>query len=239
MNVSKTSPSRAAFIPRLAQSCFFIFATLGFVFAIDSVAYASDPVTLTVDAMAFPGPPVLGLQTGDPITVIFEFDSTTLASPGLPPGSGAINFDSVEVQVGGLTFELADPLNAAVPGSVLPAGNSGFIFNADLSGVLQETNQNDLTLGPITALPTLVSFQTGDIGVNDLSRFPTAFSGDDVINSFGGAIFSISDANENLASFSIEIVDVTVSTVPEPSSATLMLVSFVVLTTRRRRNLVS
>jgi len=87
---------------------------------------------------------------------------------------------------------------------------------------------------PFTALPTLLNIQTGDIGVNGLGRFPLGLSGTDVTSFFSGSlILSQGEDVSNILRF--DLTDVTVSPVPEPSTAALMLVSFIGLATRRRR----
>jgi len=247
MQFAKFLPSSCGSLLRLTGACIFCLTVLGVGLETCSIVNASEPIRLTLDGELVveqitlpPAPPldeVLGLESGDPVSLIFDFDSSILVAPGLPgqPQFGILELDRFEVQIGSLNFQADTPVNFDVDASVSEIGNSGINFTANLFGALTETNQSDLTLGVITALPTVISFQTSDIGVNGLSRFPTGLSGADVISDFSGSLslFQPGTGGSNL--LRIDLTDVTVTTIPEPSSAALMFVSLMAVATGRRR----
>ena len=247
MQVSKFLPSSSGSILRLIGACVFCAAVFGVGLAPCSNVDASEPIRLTLDGELVveqfilpPGPPleeVLGLESGDAVSLIFDFDSSILLAPGLPgqPQFGVLDLDRFEAQIGSLNFQANAPINFDVEVSISEVGNSGIFFSAALFGGLSETNQSDLMLGVLTALPSLISFQTGDIGVNGLSRFPTDLSGADVTSDVSGVLGLFQPGTDGSNALGINLTDVTVSTIPEPSSAALVLVSLMAVATGRRR----
>jgi hypothetical protein len=253
MNVSKFRLSKNSVITSLTRSCVFYAAVLGLALALDCSAQASEPIRLTLDGelVIEPGfvpplePPleeVLGLGSGDPFSLIFEFDSSILVAPGLPgqPQSGVLDLDRLAVQIGGLNFE-ADPLDFfGGEITVFENGNSGidFFSTIPLGGILQ-TTQSDIRLAAVTAVPILIDFQTADIGVNGLGRFPSDLSGSDIASFTSGSLglFQAGSGEPSSNILSINLTDVTVSAIPEPSLGALMLFSLTAMATRRRRYL--
>lgn len=184
-----------------------------------SVAQASDSLRLTMEGQLLiddfpiaPDPPldeVLGLQVGDPVVLTFEFDST------IPP-DGRLNLQKVEADIGVLNFQPERLMNVLV--RALPTGNSGISFNV-LFITFQESSQNHINLLPISALPLLIDFETGDIGA-DPNSFPADLSFADISVFQSGVLGLVEDENigDVISSSNflrIDLTNVTVTAIPD------------------------
>jgi len=233
----------------LVRSCVCCVAAAGLISNSASVLHASDQLRLTISGGLIvgqlavpPGPTLdetLGLSAGDAVSLIFDFDSSILIAPGLPgaPQFGAIDLDRFEAQIGALNFQ-GDSTNVGV--EVFELGNSGLNFIANLFGDLPETTQSDLSLSSFNSAQTLFSLETGDIPGFFFSsgRFPDNLSTANIdFDRFVSGSLSLSQPGSDFSNaLGIDLTSVTVTSVPEPSSIVIMLITVIASATRRRRH---
>ena len=216
------------------------------------VATASDTLQLILEgeiALDFfepggPSPDDLGLRNGDLVQFLFEFDSEL--QPFFPGGNETGSpIQRYEARINGQDF--LPPADGGFVGQPLgeirarQTVGTGVAYDIDqFSGLTGSLNGIDLNFGVITALNLVASFETDDLG-GGLSSFPRDLEFSDLVSSQSG-FFGLSPVGGGGIGFggtgvslSVNFTDLSVNTVPEPTSAVLWFFGLAGVAMRRQR----